>query len=71
VDDLYVLVGGWPGSGRSTLALGLAAALGLPLLAKDELWGRSVRPLGVGPLVEVDTSGPVDVPALAARLRAS
>jgi predicted kinase len=36
---------------------------------EDELWGRPVAPLGVGPLVEVDTSGPVDVPALAARLR--
>jgi predicted kinase len=35
----------------------------------DELWGRPVEPLGAGPLVEVDTSGPVDVPALAARLR--
>jgi hypothetical protein len=37
---------------------------------EDELWDRVVDPLGVGPLVEVDTSGPVDVPALAARLRA-
>jgi predicted kinase len=37
---------------------------------EDELWGRPVPPLGVGPLVEVDTGGPVDVPALAARLRA-
>jgi predicted kinase len=36
---------------------------------EDELWGRPVLPLGVGPLVEVDTSGPVDVPALAASLR--
>jgi predicted kinase len=166
VDALFVLVGGWPGSGKSTLALALAAALELPLLAKDEikealadglgapadvaasqrlgrtavlvmlrvatrcpgavldstwfdyarpllaglpgrlvevrtvlsreearsryyaraggrhpghldrertedeLWGRRVTPLGVGPLVEVDTSGPVDVPALAGRLRA-
>ena len=163
--SLFVLVGGWPGSGKSTLSVGLAAELGLPLLAKDEikealvdalgvpadvaasqrlgraavlamlrvaarcpgavldstwldytrplvaalpgrpvevrtalpreqareryharagrhaghldgertedeLWGRTVEPLGVGPLVEVDTSGPVDVPALAARIRA-
>jgi predicted kinase len=37
---------------------------------EEELWGRPVEPLGVGPLVEVDTSGPVDLPALAARLRA-
>ena len=35
---------------------------------EDELWGRPVDPLGAGPLVEVDTSGPLDVPALAARL---
>jgi predicted kinase len=164
--SLFVLVGGWPASGKSTLAVALAAELGLPLLAKDEikealagalgvpadvaasqrlgraavlamlrvaarcpgavldstwfdytrplvaalpgrpvevrtalsrelarerylaraasrhpghldrdrtaeeLWGRPVEPLGVGPLVEVDTSGPVDVPALAARIRA-
>lgn len=36
---------------------------------EEELWGTPVRPLGVGPLVEVDTSGPVDVAGLAARLR--
>ncbi len=165
MDDLFVLVGGWPGSGKSTVALGLAAELGLPLLAKDEikealadalgapdgvpasqrlgraavlamlrvaarcpgavldstwfdyarplvaalpgrlvevrtvlpreiarerylaraagrhpghldlarteqeLWSAPVAPLGVGPLVEVDTSAPVDLPALAARVR--
>ncbi len=33
-----------------------------------ELWGEPVAPLGVGPLIEVDTSGPVDVVALAARV---
>jgi predicted kinase len=160
-----VLVGGWPGSGKSRLSIALAAELGLPLLAKDEikealadalggpvdvaasqrlgraavlallrvalrcpgavldstwfdysrplverlpgrlvevrtvlprelareryygradrrhpghldrertedeLWGQPVAPLGVGRLVEVDTATPVDVPALAARLR--
>lgn len=36
-----------------------------------ELWGAPVPPLGVGPLLEVDTTGPVDVPALAARVRAA
>ena len=30
-------VAGWPGSGKSTLAAALAAELGLPLLAKDEI----------------------------------
>jgi predicted kinase len=160
----FVLVAGWPGSGKSTLAAALAAELGLPLLAKDEikealmdglgrpetveysrrlgraavltmlrvahrcpgavldstwfgyalplvrtlpgrlvevhcivpldvararyrarvgmrdaghldaarsdaeLWGEPNRPLGLGPVVEVDTSGPVDVPSLAAAL---
>lgn len=34
----------------------------------EELWGEPVRPLGVGPLVEVDTSGPVDVRAVAAQV---
>jgi predicted kinase len=28
---------------------------------EDELWGEPSRPLGVGPAVVVDTSGPVDV----------
>lgn len=36
---------------------------------EDELWGEPVRPLGVGQLVVVDTSGPVDVPAVATQLR--
>jgi predicted kinase len=160
----FVLVAGWPGSGKSTLAAALAAELGLPLLAKDEikealmeglgrpdtvaasrrlgraavlamlrvagrcpgavldstwfgyalplaralpgqlievhctvppelararyrarigqrhaghlddareddeLWGTPSRPLGLGPVVAVDTSGPVDVAGLAASL---
>jgi predicted kinase len=161
---LFVLVGGWPGSGKTTLATALGGRLGLPVLAKDEvkealagelglpatvsesrrlgraavlavlriarrcpgavvestwfdytrplvealpgpvvelrcvvpvevarsryraraagrhaghldferdeaeLWGSPVRPRGVGPLVEVDTSGPVDVAAIAAEV---
>jgi predicted kinase len=164
---MYVLVGGWPGAGKSTLAAGLARELGLPLLAKDEikealmeafglpatiaasrrlghaavlamlrvargcpaavldstwfgytvphlrrlsaplvevhcvvpvevararyraraahrhaghldarrgeqeLWGRPYRPLGVGPVIEVDTRRPVDHPAAAAAIRAA
>lgn len=34
-----------------------------------ELWGAEVAPLGVGPLVEVDTSGPVEVPGVAREIR--
>ena len=34
----------------------------------EELWGEPPRPLGLGPVVEVDTSGPVDVAALAAAI---
>jgi predicted kinase len=37
--------------------------------SEDELWRRPVPPLGVGPLVEVETGGPVDVAALARRIR--
>ena len=33
-----------------------------------ELWGEPVRPLGLGPVIKVDTSGPVDIPQLAAAL---
>ena len=163
-DGLFVLVVGWPAAGKSTLAAALAAELGMPLLAKDEikealmdglgrpatvaqsqrlgraavlamlrvahrcpaavldstwfgyaiplvrtlpgrlaevrcvvpvevararyrqraatrhaghldeargdaeLWGTPPRSPGLGPVVEVDTSGPVDVPRLAAQL---
>lgn len=38
---------------------------------EDELWGEPVQPLGVGPLVVVDTTGPVDVPGVASQVRAA
>ena len=38
---------------------------------EDDLWGHEVEPLGVGPLIEVDTTEPVDVRLLAARIRGS
>jgi predicted kinase len=41
-----VLVAGWPGSGKSTPAAALAAELGLPLLAKDEIKEALVEGLG-------------------------
>ena len=37
----------------------------------DELWGAEVAPLGVGPLIEVDTAGPVDIAALATLIRSA
>jgi len=164
-ERLYVLLGGWPGSCKTTLARALAPALGLAYLGKDEvkealmdslgapadvaasrrlgevavrlvlriardcpgavidstwfpyarplaeqlpgrrvevrcvvdpalvraryrmrrrdarhldaqrteqeLWGEPAAPFGVGPLVEVDTSRAVDVPALAVRGRSA
>jgi predicted kinase len=39
--------------------------------SEDELWGHPSEPLGVGPLIEVDTSGRVDVPDLARRITAA
>ena len=39
------------------------------LRTEDELWGSEVAPLGVGPLVEVNTAEPVDMVALADRIR--
>jgi len=39
------------------------------LRSVEELWGSPVAPLGVGPLIDVDTSRPVDIPALADRVR--
>jgi predicted kinase len=33
---------------------------------EEELWGTPAGPLGLGPAIDVDTTGPVDVPQLAA-----
>lgn len=39
------------------------------LRSPDELWRGPVHPLGVGPLIEVDTSAAVDVVRLARQIR--
>ncbi len=36
----------------------------------EELWDAHLDPLGLGPVIEVDTTGEVDVPALARAIRA-
>ena len=41
------------------------------LRTEDELWGEEVAPLGVGPLIEVDTAARVDVAALAGLVRSA
>ena len=33
-----------------------------------ELWGQPPRPLALGPVIDVDTTGPVDIARLAADL---
>jgi len=38
--------------------------------SEDELWDDEVLPLGVGPLLDVDTTEPVDVISLASRIKA-
>jgi len=52
----FVLVAGWPGSGKSTRAAALAAGLGLPLLAKDEIKEALVE--GLGQPVHGQVAGP-------------
>jgi hypothetical protein len=43
------------------------------LLTDDEWehWRRTAQPLEIGPVLRVDTSGPADVPAITAWIRAS
>ena len=48
----YVLVGGWPGSGKTTLARALAPTLGLAYLGKDDLKESLWEQLGTPTSVE-------------------
>ena len=48
----FVLVGGWPGSGKTTLSSALGAELGVPHLAKDEVKEALMDALGAPSDVE-------------------
>jgi hypothetical protein len=39
--------------------------------SEDELWGKLAEPFGVGPVITVNTSGPVDIPALVTAISAA
>jgi predicted kinase len=61
----FVVVSGPPGSGKSTLAVPLAAALGLPLVAKDTIKDAL---MSVMPPADVDASRTLGRAAVAAML---
>ena len=48
----FVLVGGWPGSGKTTLSSALAAELGIPHLSKDLVKESLMDAMGAPPDVE-------------------
>lgn len=66
----FVLVAGWPGSGKSTVARAAHRHEGhLDAARSDtELWGKPSRPPGLGPVVPVDTSAPVNIALLTTAL---
>ena len=77
-----VYVSGAPGSGKTSLAIPLAAELAIkrynartshPVHVVTALHLNDMaeydRPVGIGTLVTVDTTVPVDVPAVAAAVR--
>jgi dephospho-CoA kinase len=65
----FVLVGGWPAAGKTTLARALAAELGFAYLAKDEVKEALMDALGAPSTVE--ESRELGRAAVAATLRAA
>jgi predicted kinase len=65
----YVLVGGWPGSGKTTVARALASELDVPYLSKDEVKEALMDSLGAPTTVE--QSRQMGVAAVHAVLRAA
>src|SRR5690349_503823 len=67
--DGFVLVGGWPGSGKTTLSHALAAEFGVACLSKDEFKQDLMDRLGAPATVE--ESRELGVMAVVAALRAA
>jgi predicted kinase len=73
--DHLIVLNGMAAAGKTTLARPLAAALGIPLVSKDaikEALGDAAaglaQPISGFPVLRVDTSAPVDIASLAARV---
>jgi len=67
--NLFVLVGGWPAAGKTTLARALAVQLGIAYLSKDEV--KEALMDEVGAPVSVEESRKLGVAAVVAVLRAA
>ena len=67
--DGFVLVGGWPGSGKTTLSRALAVELGIECLSKDEFKEHLMDRVGAPATVE--ESRKLGVDAVVAVLRAA